>query len=82
MEMEEAQMEQRFNKEAQMEQRRIQRIEIIQEIADLERERDKGTNKLKRISRQTLTRFNFGVLEELYASTMLLNLRLITKIND
>ena len=62
MEMDEAQMERRLNEEAQMEQRRIQRIKIIQEIADLERERDKGTNKLKRISHQTLTRFNFGVL--------------------
>ena len=65
-----------------MKRRRIQLIEIIQEIADLEWERDKGTNKLKRISCQTLTRFNFGVLEELYAGTVLLNLRLITKIND
>ncbi len=51
--------------EAQREQTRIYRVEIIQEIADLERERDKNTNKLKRASRQTLTRFNFGALEAL-----------------
>ena len=48
-----AQIEQRLNEEAaQMERKRIQQIKIIQEIADLEQERDKGTNKLKRISYQ------------------------------
>ena len=60
-----------------MERRRIQRIQIIQEIADLEQERDNGTNKLKWISCQTLTRFNFGDLEELYAGTVLIDSRLI-----
>ena len=49
---------QMINEEAaQEEQRRNQRVEIIQEIADLERERDKTTNKLRRASGQTLTRF-------------------------
>ena len=76
-----AQIERRLIREAQME-RRIQRIKIIQEMADIEREREKGTNKLKRIGRQTITRFNFGVLEELYAGTVLLNSRFISKIND
>ena len=38
--------------DAQREQTRIQRVEIIQEIADLERDRDKNTNKLRRASRQ------------------------------
>ena len=68
--------------EAQREQTRIQRVEIIQEIADLERDRDKNTNKLRRASRQTLTRFNFIALEDLFVTTAQLNLRLISRIND
>ena len=63
--------------EAQREQARIYRVEVIQEIADLERERDKTTNKLRRASRQTLTRFNSGVLEDLFLRTAHLNSRLI-----
>ena len=74
---------QMLNEEAaQEEQRRNQRVEIIREIADLERERDKTTNKLRRASRQTLTRFNFGVLEDLFLRTTHFNSRLISRIND
>ena len=84
MENQEAMDQQRrlLEEDAQREQRRIQRVKIIQEIADLERERDKSTNKLRRASRQTLTRFNFGVLEDLFVRTAHLNSRLISKIND
>ena len=67
---------------AQREWRRIQRVEIIQEITDIERERDKTTNKLKRASCQTLTRFNFGVLEDLFVRTAHLNSRIISRINN
>ena len=67
---------------AQGEQRRIQRVEIIQEIADIERERDKTTNKLKRASHQTLTRFNFGILDDLFVRNAHLNSRIISRIND
>ena len=63
--------------DAQRERTRIQRVEIIQEIADLERERDKTTNKLRRASRQTLTRFNFGVLKDLFLRNTDFNSRLI-----
>ena len=57
-------------------------MEIILEIIDLERERDKSTNKLRRASCLTLTRFNFGVLEDLFVGTAHLNLRLISRIDD
>ena len=57
-------------------------MEIIQEITDIERERDKITNKLRRASHQTLTRFNFGVLEDLFVRTAHLNSRIISRIND
>ena len=79
-----AQEEQRrlLEEDAQRERRRIQWVEIIQEITDLERERDKNTNKLRRASHQTLTRFNFGVLEDLFVRTAHLNSRLISRIND
>ena len=40
---------------AQREQTRIQRMEIIQEITDLERERDRTTNRLRRSCNQTLS---------------------------
>ena len=64
-----------LEEDAQREQRRIQRVEIIQEIPDLERERDKSTSQLKKASCQTLTRFNFGGLEDLFVRTAHLNLR-------
>ena len=78
-----AQEEQRrVFEDTQRECRRIQQMEIIQEIADLERERDRSTNKLRRISRQALSRFNFGVLENLFVGTTDLNSRLISRINN
>ena len=79
-----AQEEQRrlLKEDAQRERRRIQWVEIIQKVTDLERKRDKSTNKLRRASRQTLTRFNFGVLEDLFVRTAHLNSRLISRINE
>ena len=67
---------------AQREQTRIQRMEIIQEIADLERERDRTTNRLRRSCNQTLSKFNFGRMEDLYIALMDLDSRLILRIND
>ena len=67
---------------AQREQTRIQRIEIIQEITDLERERDRTTNRLRRSCNQTLSKFNFGRMEDLYIAPMDLDSRLSLRIND
>ena len=67
---------------AQVEQRRNLRVDIIWEIADLEGKSDKTTNKLRRASRQTLTRFNFGVLDDLFLRTTHFNSSLISRIND
>ena len=41
-----------------------QRMEVIRELGDLERERDKEANKLRRKARQTILRINFSQLEE------------------
>ena len=67
---------------AQREQTRIQRMEIIQEITDLERERDRTTNRLRRSCNQTLSKFNFGRMEDLYIALMDLDSRLSLRIND
>ena len=44
---------------AEAEAIRMQHMDLITQIADLERERDRFTNRLRRLNRQTLTRFNF-----------------------
>ena len=67
---------------AEVEQRRIQRMELILEIADLERERDKSTNRLWRMSNQTLSRWSFGCLEDQFITTTELNSRLSLRISD
>ena len=45
-------------------------MELITQIAVLEKERDKFTNGLIRLNRQTLTRFNFEGLEDTFITTM------------
>ena len=76
--------EQRRNAEeaAEAEQRRLQRMELITQIADLEREQDKYTNRLRRLNCQTLSRFNFESLESTFITTTDLNSRLNSRIND
>ena len=43
-----------------------QTMGVIQDLADLEEEREKEANKLRRRSRQTILRINFSQLEEGY----------------
>ena len=79
--------EQRRNAEetaaaAEAEAIRLQRMDLITQIADLEKERDRFTNRLRRLNRQTLTRFNFEGLEDTFISTTNLNSRLNSRIND
>ena len=71
-----------MDKNTQREQIRVQRMEVIQEIADLERERDRTTNRLRRSCNQTLTKFNFGRMEDLYIALMDLDSRLSLRINN
>ena len=76
--------EQRRNAEeaAEAEQRRLQCMELIVQIADLEREQDKYTNRLRRLNCQTLSRFNFEGLEHIIITATHLNSRLNSRIND
>ena len=41
---------------AEVEGRRVQRMELILQIADLERERDRCTNRLRRMCNQSLSK--------------------------
>ena len=59
-----------------------QRMEIIRELADLERERDKEANKLRRKARQTILRINFSQLEEGYVRVKGLHDRFTSRIDD
>ena len=57
-------------------------MEIIRELAYLERERDKEANKLRRKARQTILRINFSKLEEGYVHVKGLHDRFTSKIDD
>ena len=59
-----------------------QRMDVIQELADLERERDKEANKLRRRARQTILRINFSQLEEGYARVKEIHNRFTSKRED
>ena len=71
-----------MNQKALIEQRREERMEILQQMTDLERERAKKTNNLKRKTRQTVSRFNFLDIEETYAHVRNLISRLILKVDN
>ena len=58
------------------------RMDVIQELADLERERDKEANKLRRRARQTILRINFSQLEEGYARVKEIHDRFTSKRED
>ena len=57
-------------------------MEIIRELADLERERDKITNRLRRKARQTISRINFSELEEGYSHLKEVHSRFLSKVDD
>ena len=59
-----------------------QTMDVIQDLADLERERDKEANKLRRRSRQTILRINFSQLGEGYAAIKEIYNRLTSKKED
>ena len=57
-------------------------MEIIRELGDLERERDRLTNRLRRRTRQTISRNNFSDLEEQYSHLKEVNSRFFYKVDD
>ena len=71
-----------LDKNPQREQIMLKRMEVVQEIVNLEGERDRTTNRLRRSCNQALTNFNFGRMENLYIALMDLDCRLSLRIND
>ena len=57
-------------------------MEVICELWDLERERDKQVNKTRGMSFQTITRNTFSGLEEEYICLKDLHFRFPSKVND
>ena len=62
--------------------REEQRMEIIQELIDLERERDKEATRLRRKARQAILRINFSQIEEGYIQVKGLHNRTTSRIDD
>ena len=58
------------------------RLAVIQELGDLERERDREANRLRRRACQTILRINFSQLEEGYARVKEIHNRFASKRED
>ena len=58
------------------------RLAVIQELGDLEREREREANRLRRRARQTILRINFSQLEEGYARIKEIHDRFTSKRED
>ena len=58
------------------------RLAVIQELGDLEREREREANRLRRRARQTILRINFSQLEEGYARVKEIHNRFASKRED
>ena len=64
------------------EERRVCRMEMICQIADLERDRDWTTNRLRRFCNQPISRFNFTRMENSYIGLLELDSALSERISD
>ena len=72
--------EERLQEEVELRQRMDQRIELIRQIADLERARDQGVNRLRRLVSRDITIVNFTLIEEHYNNLLNTNNNLISRI--
>ena len=66
----------------QAEQRIVRHMELILQIADLEQDRDRSTNCLRRFCNQSITRFNFTRMEDSYIGLLELDTTLCLWISD
>ena len=74
------QEEERLQQEAEIHQRMDQRMELIRQIADLERTRDQGVNRLRRLINRDITIVNFSMIEEHYTNLLNVNNDLTARI--
>ena len=64
------------------ENRRTQQMEMICQIADLERDRDQTTTHLRRFGNQLISKFNFTRMENSYIGLLEINSALSERISD
>ena len=76
------QEEERLRQEAENCHRMDQRIKLIRQIGDLEKARDQGVNRLRRLIGREITTFNFTAIEEHYKNVIDVNADLIARILD
>ena len=74
--------EQRLQEEANLQERRNRRIELVQQIADLERTRYQAVKRLKRLVNCVISVVNFSIIEENYLNLINVNADLNTRILD
>ena len=72
--------EEERQQEAEIRQRMDQRMELICQIADLERTRDQGVNRLRRLINCDITIVNFSMIEEHYTNLLNVNNDLTARI--
>ena len=74
------QEEERLEQEAELRQMMDQIMELICQIADLERTRDQGVNRLRRLINRDITIVNFSLIEEHYTNLLNVNNDLTARI--
>ena len=74
--------EQRLQEEAILQESRNRRIELVQQISDLEKARDLSVNRLRRLINRSITVVNFSIVEENYLNLVNVNTDLNTRILD
>ena len=57
-------------------------MEIMQLVADLERDRDRSVNRLRRFSSQTISKFTFSRIEDAYITLLNLDSELNLRISE
>ena len=73
---------QRIQEEATLQERRNERIQVVQQIADLEKARDLAVNRLRRLINRAITVTNFSIVEENYLNLAQINADLNNRILD
>ena len=72
--------ERRLQEEAFQQERRNRRIEIVHEISNLEKTRDLTVNRLRRLINQSVSQYNFTIVEDQYLALSNTNSKLNIKI--
>ena len=74
--------ERRLQEEALQEERRNNRIKVIQVISNIEKNRDLTVNRLRRLINRSISQFTFTVVEDQYLALSNINSELNLRILD